>query len=142
MSKLYPQSTGDVPTPTPPPHYSATKMEGRMQPQHTGSSRTPYNHELDDIRRERPLPPQGYNDAYHRWKRGVENEMPYRPASRSKAAHVFATCCCGSAWGITAWVLGVVLVLGGFTALLVKAMVRMTQRKSSCLSNSLPAPPL
>ncbi|KAK5089679.1 hypothetical protein LTR70_001531 [Exophiala xenobiotica] len=120
MSKQEPQWTGA--TATPPPHYFTPVMDGRLPPQHTGSSRTPYEYELDDMRRERPLPSQGYNDEYYRWRRGVENEMPHRPPNRSKAAHVFATCCCGSPWGFSAWVIGLILVIGATTALLVKAL--------------------
>lgn len=126
MSKQEPQWTGA--TATAPPHYFTSRMEGRIPPQHTGPSRTPYEYELDDMRRERPLPPQGYNDEYYRWKRGVDNEMPHRPPSRSKAAHVFATCCCRSPWGIAAWVIGLTLVIGATTALLVKALVRCHSR--------------
>jgi len=122
MSKQEPQWTGA--TATPPPHYFTPRTDERVRPQHTGASRTPYEYELDDMRRERPLPPQGYTDEYYWWRRGVDNDMPHRPPGKSKAAHMFATCCCGSAWGIAAWVIGLTLVIGATTALLVKALVR------------------
>ncbi|MBA7489694.1 hypothetical protein ES702_00228 [subsurface metagenome] len=98
-------------------------MSERLKPQHTGSSRSPYEHELNEIHGRQHLQPRDYDDAYYRWRRGVENDMPQRPERNSKIGNLFATCCCGSIWGIVAWVVALTLLVGGFTALLVKTMV-------------------
>lgn len=124
--------------PTAPPQYPTPKMSDKIRPQTTGGT-TLYEHELDDLHARQETRPQDYDEAYHRWRRGVENEAPRRPPERSKLAALFATCCCGSVWGIVAWVLGLIILVAAFTALIAKVVVCCRERtaKSANCSNSL-----
>lgn len=121
MYKQSSQSTGN--TLTPPPRYRTPRSTNAMTPQHTGF-KTPFEFNLDELQQHRATRPADYDDPYYRWRRGVDNDMHHRPAPPSKAAHVFATCCCGSVWGIVAWIVGIALLVGGFASLLVKTMVQ------------------
>lgn len=122
MSK---EGTYTFPAPTPPPGYAIPKMSERIKPQFTARSNG-CEHELDDLHSRQQTRPQDYDDAYYRWRRGVENDTTERTRDRSRLAAMFATCCCGSIWGIVAWVVGVIILVGGFTALIVKVAVRIT----------------
>lgn len=124
-----------MPQPTPPPNYRTPSLSGGLRPHFTGSSRSPYEHELNEIHDRQSAQPRAYDDAYYRWRRGVENDMPQRPQQNSKAANIFATLCCGSIWGVLAWILGLILVVGGFTALLVKTMVQFTNQGLDVTTN-------
>lgn len=125
-----------MPQPTPPPNYRTPSLSEGLRPQHTGSSRSPYEYELNEIHDRQHAQPRAYDDAYYRWRRGAENDMPQRPQRNSKAANIFATLCCGSIWGVVAWIIGLILVVGGFTALLVKTMVQFTNQDMNTTTNS------
>lgn len=95
-------------------------MEAKLYHNLTGSaSKTQYGLELEDLQYRRP---QNYDDDYWRWKRGADNSNPDRPR-KSKRNQIFATCCCGSVWVVIAWVVAIVILVGGITTLAVKLSV-------------------
>ena len=94
----------------------------------TYAPNTAYNIELNNLRdhipNQQPSRPQYTGSGYDPRYDSINNAPPARlPASERRLHKVFATMCCGSCFGLLAWVVVSSLVVAAFAFLMVKVVV-------------------
>ena len=113
-----------------PPSYHTGKQDfPDSMSDRTYTPNTAYNIELNNLRdhipNQQPIRPHYTGSGYDPRYDSINNAPPARSsASERRLQKVFATMCCGSCFGLLAWVVLVSLIVAGSTFLIVKVVVR------------------